>query len=91
MLKTAFKAALRRAGIDANFRVHDCRHTWATWHYAEHHDPRELQELGGWKTPSMVSRYAHANSENHRASINALPSLNGTNSVQSNKLRQKVP
>jgi integrase len=89
MIKTAFKAALRRAGI-ANFRVHDLRHTWATWHYAERHDLDALQKLGDWKTPSMVMRYAHANSENHRAGINALPSLSGTNSVQSNKLRQKI-
>jgi integrase len=28
-IKTAFKAALRRAGLK-DFRVHDCRHTWAT-------------------------------------------------------------
>ena len=32
-IKTAFKGACRRAGI-ADFHPHDCRHTWATWHYA---------------------------------------------------------
>jgi integrase len=74
-IKTAFKAALRRAGIVENFRVHDCRHTWATWHYAEHHDLIALQKLGGWRTPTMVMRYAHANTENYRAGINALPSF----------------
>jgi integrase len=56
-IKTGFKAALRRAGIE-NFRVHDCRHTWATWHYAEHHDLQALQKLGGWNSLSMVVRYA---------------------------------
>jgi integrase len=74
-IKTAFKAALRRAGIVENFRVHDCRHTWATWHYAEHRDLKALQTLGGWRTLAMVMRYAHANTENYREGINALPSF----------------
>jgi integrase len=72
--KTAFHGALRRAGIE-NFRVHDCRHTWATWHFAEHHDLIALQNIGGWRTLAMVSRYAHANTENYLAGINALPSF----------------
>jgi len=28
-IKTAFRGAVRRAGLE-DFRVHDCRHTWAT-------------------------------------------------------------
>ena len=59
-IKTAFKAACRRAGIK-NFRAHDCRHTWATWHYAENRDLTALMALGGWRTISTVMRYAHAN------------------------------
>jgi integrase len=87
-IKTGFKAALRRAGIE-NFRVHDFRHTWATWHYAEHQDPVALQKLGGWKTPAMVMRYAHANCEFYRAGINALPSL-ATKSVNSKNRSRKI-
>ena len=87
-IKTAFKAACRRAGIE-NFRIHDCRHTWATWHYAEHHDLVALQKLGGWKTPAMVMRYAHANVESYRDGINALPSL-GAKSVQPKCEEQKA-
>lgn len=71
---TAFTGALKRAGIE-NFRVHDLRHTWATWHYAEHRDLIRLQRLGGWKTLSMVTRYAHQSSDADRESINALPVL----------------
>ena len=73
-VKTAFKAALRRAGLK-DFRVHDCRHTWATWHYTAHHDLIALQKLGGWRSLAMVSRYAHANVETYRKGIEELPSL----------------
>jgi integrase len=71
-IKTAFRGAVRRAGL-ADFHPHDCRHTWATWHYAQHRDPNALMALGGWKTPAMVFRYAHNNVEQFQGSIDALP------------------
>jgi integrase len=73
-IKTAFQGAVKRAGLK-NFRVHDCRHTWATWHFAAHHDLIALQTLGGWRSLKMVARYAHANTDSYRDGINALPSL----------------
>jgi integrase len=79
-IKTAFKGACRRAGI-TGFRPHDCRHTWATWHYAENRDLTALQKLGGWKTATMVLRCAHANVDEHRASIDRLPGGNLGDSV----------
>lgn len=54
----AFKAALKRAGI-SNFRWHDLRHTWASWHIQNGTPIPVLQQLGGWKTLAMVMRYAH--------------------------------
>lgn len=54
----AWKAALSRSGID-NFRWHDLRHTWASWHVQSGTSLQELQELGGWATFDMVLRYAH--------------------------------
>ena len=54
----AWKAALERAGID-DFRWHDLRHTFATWHRQAGTPTHELQRLGGWKTGAMVERYAH--------------------------------
>lgn len=54
----AWKKALMRASID-NFRWHDLRHTWATWHRQAGTPTHELQRLGGWKTTAMVERYAH--------------------------------
>jgi integrase len=85
---TAFQGAVKRAGIE-NFRVHDCRHTWATWHFREHRDLIALQTLGGWLTLAMVTRYAHANTDNYRDGINALPSL-GENSGKQNFRDEKV-
>jgi integrase len=54
----AWKAALKRAGIE-NFRWHDLRHTWASWHAQAGTPLHVLQELGGWETTEMVRRYAH--------------------------------
>ena len=54
----AWNAALQRAGID-NFKWHDLRHTFATWHRQAGTPTHELQRLGGWKTAAMVDRYAH--------------------------------
>jgi len=54
----AWTGALKRAGI-ADFRWHDLRHTFATWHRQAGTPTHELQRLGGWKTGAMVERYAH--------------------------------
>ena len=52
---------------------HDCRHSWATWLYAETRDLRQLMELGGWRTLEMVTRYAHVNPDHLRPAIDLLP------------------
>jgi integrase len=85
-IKTAFRAACRRAGIK-DFHPHDCRHTWATWHYAANRDLGALQKLGGWKSVAMVMRYAHVNVDELRDTIDRLPggnlgeSLNGQRKI----------
>ena len=54
----AWRQALRRAGIQ-NFRWHDLRHTWASWH-VQHGTPLYVvQDLGAWRSEVMVRRYAH--------------------------------
>lgn len=55
---SAWERSLRRAGIE-NFRFHDLRHTWASWHVMSGTSLQELMELGGWKSYEMVLRYAH--------------------------------
>lgn len=59
-VKTAWAGMLKRAKI-ADFTPHDCRHTWATWHYRANRDVGALMTLGGWKSPAMVFRYTHIN------------------------------
>jgi integrase len=54
----AWRAALRACGI-TDFRWHDLRHTWATWLRQNDVPTWVLQELGGWKSETMVRRYAH--------------------------------
>jgi integrase len=71
-ISTAFRAACRRAKI-SDFSPHDCRHTWASWHYQANRDLGALQRLGGWKSVRMVMRYAHTNVAELGHTINALP------------------
>ncbi len=61
----AWKKALNRAGIE-NFRWHDLRHTWASWHVQAGTPLPVLKELGGWASLDMVMRYAHLGA-NHLA------------------------
>jgi integrase len=71
-IKNAFKGACRRAGI-ANYRPHDCRHTFATWFYMATRDLVALMELGGWNSERMVLRYTHINVSHRADTIAALP------------------
>ena len=52
-----------KCGIE-NFRWHDLRHTWASWHRKAGTPTYELQKLGASKTPAMVEKYAHISPEN---------------------------
>ena len=67
----AWKNGLKRAGIE-NFRWHDLRHVWATWHVMAGTPIAELQELGAWKSETMVKRYAHFAPEHLRGAADRL-------------------
>lgn len=54
----AWRKAVRKAGLE-NFRWHDLRHTWASWHAQVGTPLNILQEMGGWECAEMVRRYAH--------------------------------
>lgn len=53
-----WRKAVKAAGLE-NFRFHDLRHTWATRHIQAGTPLHALMELGGWKDPAMVRKYAH--------------------------------
>ena len=55
---TAWRHALGRARI-TDFRWHDLRHTFATWHVQAGTPVHVVQELGAWASVEMVKRYAH--------------------------------
>jgi integrase len=77
----AWKKAKERAGIE-DFRWHDLRHTWASWHAQNGTSLHELQALGGWSCIEMVQRYAHLGGEHLKAAANR---IDGTNLAQSAK------
>lgn len=72
----SWRIAVRRSGL-GDFRWHDLRHTWASWHVQSGTPLNVLQELGGWESPEMVRRYAHLGSShllNHAERIVSDPS-----------------
>ena len=58
----AWRSALKRVGIE-DFRWHDLRHTWASWHVQAGTPLYVLQELGSWECVEMVRKYAHLASD----------------------------
>jgi integrase len=54
---TGWLEAVRKAAL-LDFRFHDLRHTWASWHRQAGTSCDEFKDLGGWKSRVMVDRYA---------------------------------
>ncbi len=61
----AFQNAVKAAQVSP-LRWHDLRHTWASWAVQNGVSLHELMLLGGWRSFSMVLRYAHL-APNHLA------------------------
>ncbi len=85
----AFKLALKRAGI-TDFRWHDLRHTWASWHVQNGTSIQELKELGGWSSIEMVLRYAHLGGEHLKEAASRIEGTNWAHSRQKGTLRLVV-
>lgn len=78
----AWRNAVKKAGL-VDFRWHDLRHTWASWHVQAGTPLNILQELGGWECVEMVRRYAHLSSEHllpHAENI--VPQISDTKRAQ---------
>ena len=84
----AWYHALTRAGIE-NFRFHDLRHTWASWHVQSGTPLFALQELAGWETERMARRYAHLAAD-HLAAYVGNAQIHGTFTAHQPKLPQLI-
>ena len=71
----SFRKACSRAGI-TDFRWHDLRHTFASWHVQNGTDLYRLSRMLGHSTLQMSARYAHLATEHlHQAVRNMATSL----------------
>lgn len=77
----AWYTAVKKAGLE-DFRFHDLRHTWASWHRQAGTSCDELKELGGWKTRSMVDRYAKFATEHLTNAASRIESGPRTNVIE---------
>lgn len=59
----------RRRLFKPEHTPHDCRHTFATWHYALHRDLLKLRHEIGWSSTIMVERYAHVMADGQEDAI----------------------
>lgn len=70
-VRQAFDKTVEKAKIK-NFRLHDCRHTFATRLVQNGVDLYKVKELLGHKTLAMTMRYAHHYPESLRSSVELL-------------------
>jgi integrase len=66
----SFNRACKEAKI-TDFRFHDLRHTWASYYVMGGGSLYELMQDGGWKSISMVQRYAHLSTGHRRQAMEA--------------------
>jgi integrase len=66
--KRYWQPAVRTAGLTA-FRFHDLRHTFASRLVARGVSSYIVQHAGGWRTASMMQRYAHLDPATIRAAV----------------------
>ncbi len=67
----AFMRAVRRAGID-DFRLHDCRHTFASYQAMAGIQARGLQTLLGHRDGRMTARYSHLSDAYLKAAVDGV-------------------
>ena len=70
-MKTAFKGALRRAGIEG-LRFHDLRHTFATRLAEKGIDVETIRDLLGHSSITTTQRYMHSRDERKREAVRLL-------------------
>ena len=81
LTNSAWHTALRKAELE-DFRFHDLRHTWASWHRQAGTSCDELKDLGGWKSRVMVDRYAKYATEHLAVAAARIESARGGNVIK---------
>jgi integrase len=70
-LGKAFRRACAQAKLE-DFRIHDCRHTFASYQAMAGVQGRTLQALLGHKDMRMTGRYSHLSDAHLRTAVNAI-------------------
>lgn len=73
-VQRSFATACRQAGI-ADFKIHDLRHTCATWLIQAGVSIREVAEVLRHADIRMTMRYAHLAPENVRAAVDKISTM----------------
>lgn len=73
-MQNGFQGACKRAGIDL-FRVHDLRHTCASWMVQQGVSLMEVRDVLGHSSIEMTERYAHLAPEKLKSAVGVLDRL----------------
>jgi integrase len=76
MLTRAFWRACHKAGV-SNLRLHDLRHTFASYLAMGGFNLRTIQQLLGHKDLRMTSRYSHLSADHLQQAVNSLDTALG--------------
>ncbi|WP_347113357.1 site-specific integrase [Leclercia sp. S52] len=83
-----FNRALEAAQIP-DFRFHDLRHTWASWHIQNGTPLMMLKEMGGWETLEMVKKYAHLSAEHLNKFVDSVTFLTHEDELKIRRTKNK--
>jgi integrase len=72
--RTAFKTALKKAGIQ-DFHFHDLRHCFGSYLGMANTNVKAMQEMLGHKRIEMTMRYTHLSLDYKRSAVAKLPSF----------------
>ena len=86
-LRHSFRKACSHAGI-SDFRWHDLRHTFASWHVQSGTDLYRVSRMLGHSTLQMSARYAHLATEHLHEAVRAMATSMATVASDSSRAPQ---